>query len=789
MNRLYKAHFALMLTGWKRLIIILISQALLTTGAILVIFSIHYGWLVISLSIYPMILIFYYHGELKNLKINPEDKTFTGWVEMEVLGKLSSNPTPLDFANALRGTAGERFMSIRFGIPLDALTGLASNEHDDLEAFWSEIVDVMHITNSPQACAEVIATAIIKTSAQSDLLLKPMLLDIEDLYAGIRWLAHIKQLASETNTPRKTGGIARDWSFGWTPTLSKYGVNLSLDTSFALPTVDLPSRDQALEQMFSVLGSSTKRNVAILGSTGVGKTALLQDFGNELMNGSSKHKSSPLIYHQLFLLDASALVASAKNKGDLESLLNQIFVEAYAAKNIIVGFDNAHLFFEDGTGSVDASNVLKSLLENGSLPMILVFNDQKYSSLIARDPDLSNMMNRLTIQPSGEDETLIIMQDAILPIEASREVTFMYQALKEAYTAGLRYVRDSAMPAQAVILLEAAASHSKNGLVTAQSVRNAVESQFGIKMGVADEKKEKDTLLNLESLIHERMINQDSAVAAVSDALRRARAGVRNEKRPIGTYLFIGPTGVGKTELAKSLASVYFGGEERMVRIDLNEYVTEQDVIRLIADASSNPASLTAQVLRSPFSVVLLDEIEKAHPKVLSTLLQVLDEGILKDEKNKEVSFRDAIIIATSNAGASRIKEYVARGLDVVKLKKQFIDELISAGDFTPEFLNRFDEIVMFTPLSESDLLKVVDIILASINQNLAKQKIQVQLDDTAKKFIVENGNDPVFGARPIKRIIQKVVENIVARDVLSGKINPGETIQITVEDMVTAIK
>ena len=254
---------------------------------------------------------------------------------------------------------------------------------------------------------------------------------------------------------------------------------------------------------------------------------------------------------------------------------------------------------------------------------------------------------------------------------------------------------------------------------------------------------------------------------------------MRNQNRPIGTFLFLGPTGVGKTELAKALAEVYFGGEDNIVRLDLNEYVGLEDVSRLIADASSDPNSLTAKILKQPFSVVLLDEIEKAHPNVLTTLLQLLDEGILRDINNREVSFRDAIVIATSNAGADRIREYIERGYKVEQFESQIVNELIKLQQFKPEFLNRFDEITVFSPLDKQELLQVVDIMLTGINKTLAQQKVQVKVDDDAKILLVENGYDPQLGARPMRRIIQKTVENTVAKEMLSGLVAPGGIIEI----------
>ena len=288
----------------------------------------------------------------------------------------------------------------------------------------------------------------------------------------------------------------------------------------------------------------------------------------------------------------------------------------------------------------------------------------------------------------------------------------------------------------------------------------------------------------MEDIIHERMVNQVRAVNVVSDALRRARAGVRNENRPIGTFLFLGPTGVGKTELSKALADVYFGGEGKLIRLDLNEFVRSEDVARLIADGADDPMSLTAQVMKQPFSVVLLDEIEKAAPEVLTTLLQLLDEGILRDAKNREISFRDAIVIATSNAGADRIREYIERGYRLEQFEQQFINELISSNQFRPEFLNRFDEIVLFRPFTPAELVQVLDLILAGVNKTLLPQKVSVTVDEDAKQLLVQQGYDPRLGARPMRRVVQKAVENTIAKLMLSGAVNPGDSVNIDAEQV-----
>ena len=535
------------------------------------------------------------------------------------------------------------------------------------------------------------------------------------------------------------------------------------------------------------LAISAANTAALVGPTGAGKTAIVQEFAQRLLDPTAKIPAS-LRFRQVFLLDSSALISAAPGRGELEGLIMRVLTEAYRAKNIIICLDNAQLFFEEGVGSVDLTNVLLPILEAGNLRIILTMDEQRLLQIAQRNPGLANALNRIMVAPATQPETIKIMQDQLIMTEYKRKVTYMYQSLAETFRLSERYIHDLAMPGRALKLLETSASYAQNKLVTINSVQQAIEQTLDVKVSVASDAADREMLLNLEDSIHKRMINQTRAVQVVSDALRRARAGVRNQDRPIGTFMFLGPTGVGKTELAKALADVYFGGEDKIIRLDLNEFVGANDVSRLIADGASDANSLTARVMKQPFSVVLLDEIEKAHPNVLATLLQLLDEGILRDINNREVSFRDAIVIATSNAGADRIREHIQNGQDLAQFESQFVDELISSNQFRPEFLNRFDEIVLFRPLEKPELLEVVDLMLAGVNKTIALQKVQVNVTQDAKMYLVDKGYDPRLGARPMRRVVQRAVENTIAKAMLGGEVVPGSIIEVTLEQVEQAL-
>lgn len=783
--RASEARFSVMVRGlvaqslpWVAFLLFVLGAAIISVAG----FSL--GWLVVAIAIIPLMFSLYYRWHLVNLPVG-KSKDATSILAADILGKLPPRPTPADVASAAGSSSSGLFMGARFGITPSLLASLASTNEADTKPLLESADMIRQANGLAQINGSVLAVAIVRSFRGYESVVAQMHLDDADLDAGIVWQQHLMDLVSQHTKPRRTGGIGRDWSFGWIPLLERFGQNISeqIGNGRGLLVVDVGSHTEALNQLIESFRPGGRQNAVLVGKIGSGKTTIIHAFAERLLDASSSLPPE-LKFRQVFILDSAALIGAAPGRGELENLIMQVLNEAYRAKNIIICLDNAQLFFEEGVGSVDLSNVLQPIIEAGNLRIILSMDEQRYLEIGRRNAGLTAALNRISVAPANEQETMIVMQEQLITTEIHRNVTFMYQALKEAYRLSERYVHDLAMPGRAVKLLEQAAGFSESGLVTMNSVQQAIEKTLDVKVSVATDTDDRQRLLDMENLIHKRMVNQTRAVSVVSDALRRARAGVRNQNRPIGTFLFLGPTGVGKTELSKALADVYFGGEGRMIRIDLNEYVRPDDVARLIADAADDPTSLTAQVMKQPFSVVLLDEIEKAAPEVLTTLLQLLDEGILRDVRNREVSFRDAIVIATSNAGADRIREYIERGYDVEQFEQQFIDELITTNQFRPEFLNRFDEIVVFRPFKKEELIQVLDLILAGVNKTLEPQKVSVSVDDEAKSILVEKGYDPRLGARPMRRVVQKAVENTVAKQMLSGMVNPGDVITITGEQV-----
>lgn len=794
-NRAIEARYCQRYGKLTRVITLVGAILLSLLGIVLLLAGMAIGWLVLMLAGWSLVPYLWLRSRLRDMPASKQPRNIGDILSLEVLGLLPQDPNPRTIIEALAGSGGAKFLANRLGIPIQQVVQLTPADPGLTESVWRESINIWsHLPERTSTIPSVVVVAaIIRLNPDCTDILNNLRIDADDVYRGVEWLEHWEMQARRSSDLKLTGGIARDWSFGYIPTLEHFGTNLSLKYSEGRRSMagNLMRNRLLVDDMIKYLSSNARRNVALIGPLGVGKSTVVEALADILMDSKSG-ASSDVKFNQVFMLDASAIISAANARGEIEQLIGRLLSEAYRAKNIILFLDNAELFMSDGTGSVDLSNLLQPAIEGGGLKLIMAMEEQRFLQIAQAKPALTSALNRIEITPTDDNDTIRVLEDRIIPLEYGSTTLFTYQALTEAYRLSNRYIHDVAQPRASVQLLESAAQRASGGVVNPSVVAQTIEQTLGIKVGgnlqSGDAQAEKDKLLHLEELIHQRMINQTKAVSAVASALRRARAGVRNENRPIGTFLFLGPTGVGKTELAKSLAAVYFSGEDHLVRIDLNEYVRAEDVARLIADGATDPMSLSAQVQKDPFSVVLLDEIEKAHPNVLTTLLQVLDEGVLRDINNRPISFRDTILIATSNAGADKIRQYIEAGYQLEQFSEQIQNELISSGQFKPEFLNRFDEIAVFRPLTKPELLQVIDLILVGINKNLANQKVAVAVDDQAKLALVEAGYDPRLGARPMRRVVQRTVENIVAEKILTGELVPGSGIRLSLADIQASL-
>ncbi|MBP6880693.1 ATP-dependent Clp protease ATP-binding subunit [Candidatus Saccharibacteria bacterium] len=740
------------------------------------------GLLLIVLGIYLSMPMFWFNQYLKRLPISKYTRldSILEWRVLAMLGK-DKEVTVFDIWQAVRDHNHAHFFAVRYGIHQSFLDQVLPTAQIDVQQVWHRAMLYREKNKQNHLNAASIFVAILYYAPGRDELLNALHLDIGEVEDGIGWVGYIKKTVWEYRNNKGAGGIARDWTAGYTPLLNELGRNISYEAAAGILHRPVPEHALILEQMVKVLSQTGRSNIALVGEIGTGKTAIVSALAELMIQG----KSEELKFQQVFALNAATILSSARGRGEVEQMIHQMVFEASHAKNIILFFDEAQLFLEDGTGSVDITNVLMPILDRSSVRFIFALSPQYWQRLTRQNSAFAGLVNYQLVNPPSERSTYQIMEDQTLLIESRHKVAVSYFALREAYHLADHYISEEAFPGKAIKLIEqAAVSAGPKTLITAEHVQQSIETSRGVKVQSVTQ-DESAKLLNLEDEIHQQMINQYRAVKVVSSALRRARAGVRDRNRPIGTFMFLGPTGVGKTQLAKALADVYFGGKDQIVRLDMNEYVNDTDVPRLLAAERENSTGVTFlnQIRQQPFSVVLLDEIEKAHPNVVNIFLQLLDEGTINDTDGRPASFKDAIIIATSNAGAERIRQYLDAGYEVEQFEDQFSNELIEMGIFKPEFLNRFDELVVFRSLKPAELMKVVTLMVNDVNKAIGSQKIKVELDDAAKMWLVERGNDPRLGARPMRRMVQRYVEDIIASKMLSGEAQSGAVITLTVQN------
>jgi ATP-dependent Clp protease ATP-binding subunit ClpC len=634
--------------------------------------------------------------------------------------------------------------------------------------------------------------------------------------------------------------------------LEKYGVDLTaLAAEGKLDPVI--GREDEILRLMEVLVRRTKNNPVLVGEPGVGKTAVVEGLAQRI---TSKQVPEPLEGKRVVALDMGLLIAGAKFRGEFEERLKSVVAETKAAKGAIILFvDELHTLVGTGNaeGSLDAANLLKPALARGELRMIGATTNDEYRERIERDAALERRFAPIYVGEPSADEALLILQGLKARYEQHHELGISQEALETAVRLSERYISDRSLPDKAIDLMDEAAAKVRlrtaveqadspaaqikrlkvaedkawqdrdyEGAAQAKADRLRLEEEYpdalaqvegrvpaatvtpedvaavvAIWTGVPVKSlytEEAAKLLHLEEALHARVVDQNEAVAAVADAIRRSRSGLGDPKRPIGSFLFLGPTGVGKTELAKTLADYLFDDEDALLRLDMSEYMEPHTVSRLFGSPPGyvgfdQGGQLTEAVRRRPYQVILFDEVEKAHPEVFNSLLQILDDGRLTDGHGRTVDFRNTVIIMTSNVGSTRAYEKRRDTLGFATSAEVREDEQIERRlreelkrTFRPEFLNRIDEVIVFHRLPEASLLVVVDKMLDELRARLAERQLTLELTDEARAWLVKNGYDEAYGARPLRRLIQKEVENALARRVLGSDLAEGDRIIVSVE-------
>lgn len=639
------------------------------------------------------------------------------------------------------------------------------------------------------------------------------------------------------------------------PTLEQYSRDLT-EAAREDRLDPVVGRNAEVERVMQILCRRMKNNPCLVGEPGVGKTAVVEGLAQMIASGTVPEI---LADKRILSLDLSGMVAGSKYRGEFEERIKRVIAEVRAAGNVILFVDELHTLIGAGgaEGAMDASNILKPALSRGEVQMIGATTRTEYRKYIEKDAALERRFQPVYVEEPTREETIAILQGLRSKYEEHHGVTISDDALEAATDYAIRYINDRFLPDKAIDLIDEAASRKKLGIFAgnktakkAEETRHNLEEALEAALAEGDieaaqalkkdldktDKKiektkhnmrekeqeqmlvteedvadvvsvwtkipvskitqtESQRLLKLEEILHKRVMGQNEAVETVAKAIRRGRVGLKDPKRPIGSFLFLGPTGVGKTELSKALAEAMFGNENAIIRVDMSEYMEKHSVSKMIGSPPGyvgfeEGGQLSEQVRKNPYSVILFDEIEKAHPDVFNVLLQVLDDGRITDSQGRTVDFKNTIIIMTSNAGAQRIVDPKKLGFSNVEnaesehkdMKNNVMEEIKRM--FKPEFLNRIDDIIVFRALSKEDVKGIAALMLKELKNRLAKQMdITLTYGDTVKNFIFEKGYDKKYGARPLKRAIQNNIEDSLAEEILSGKIQASDKVSMTVVD------
>jgi ATP-dependent Clp protease ATP-binding subunit ClpA len=623
-------------------------------------------------------------------------------------------------------------------------------------------------------------------------LLKNAGIDTDIFLGSLRWVVgsyhQEKKLArwwSKDNLSRTTG-IGKEWSYGTAYLLDKFSRNIQTSAVFSTLALNTPFAEEKVAEIEYSLARVKASNVLIIGEAGVGKIDLVMEVGRRIQLGKSLDAIGG---KQMIVLDTNKLFATHRDKQELEMTLLQMFNEATLAGNIIVVIENLSTFVREAEAmGVFIPELLDQYLALPQIQIIATDTPSNYHTYLETLGAFSRRFAEVLIDSPDHMATTRILENIALQNESKYKTIFTYDGLNAITIAADRYIVEGVMPDKAIeLLIDVAtkAGQSETAIINADYVYTIVSEKTGVPAGpIKDE--ERDLLLNLEDRLHEQVIGQQSALGAISRTMRRARAGIQSSEKPIGSFLFLGPTGVGKTETAKALANVFFGGESKMQRIDMSEYSGTDGLERLIGNGEQ-PGTLPTLLREHPYCVLLLDEFEKATQAVHDVFLQTLDEGQFKDARGKKVNARNTIIIATSNAGSQLILKTVQQRKSLAGLAQEIINNIVSEGIYRPELINRFDSTIIFEPLTIEQQTEVASLMIGGLYERVKAQGYEVSVGPELLDILVQKGYSPEFGARPMQRVLQDVIEEKIAQKIISGEVKKGDTVPLTRADFSEA--
>lgn len=716
---------------------------------------------------------------LKSLDANP-DSLFDCMTKQALLALIVTNKTE-DTIKRILHYPQDMFILQKAGVAKKDVQLLPLER----EVLLKKAADVAKEVQSTCIMSMDILVAYLLLTEEKTKLLFANELKEQDLFAILVW-ARLVFPFKEKPTERKVifteEGIGEALTTGWTIETQKYTTNFTQKAIQRKPFVI--DRTVEYKEMIEALLDREKDNVLLVGERGIGKEMLVRFLAYASYAGDLPSK---LRHNRIYQLMLGQLLAGAATQSELQERLQNVVVEISHAGNVMLYIPEFQDMLGASSFGVDLSGALFPYLKDGQLPVIASITPSGYKSCIEGKP-IEEVLHVIHLKEPDADTVLQMLFASTGYIEDKNSVSVGYKAVKEALHIASRYQPDRFLPGSAVTLLSDTANSaalSGKKFITDKDVVEQVEKKTSTKIA-APTGEEKDLLLHLEDKLHERVVDQVEGIHAISEALRRLRTGLSSPTKPI-SFLFLGPTGVGKTETAKALASLYFHGENNMIRLDMSEYADENGLTRLLGAAPGHGeerGELTDKIHDNPNSLVLLDEFEKASPQILDLFLQVFDDGRLTDNKGRTVSFVNTMIIATSNAGSEFIREEVGKGTPIDKaFHQKLLNVLQSEHIFKPELLNRFDEVVTFKPLGPNDVAQIIKLMLIGVAKKLAEKDVTVSFDQKVLDKIATDGVDQQFGARPLNRFIQDNIEDLVAKKLLNNEIQRGNHVLFTVND------
>ena len=708
--------------------------------------------------------------------------------------RIAADPKSItlkDYLNNLVAFPEIDFMLKRMGAGRDQLLEQANDEVVKNEDIVFEALKIAAAENHKFiSIGDIFVALCLKTESLSRLLFSLHLKE-EDLLNLVYWETQvIKKKRSKLFDPENlvlNGGIGRDWAFGYTPNLNRFSHDIT--DLVASPNIDFHrvGYENEIMALENALVTSTAKNAVLVGEPGIGKKTIVYSFAKRVYSGMTY---GVLANKHILELDLGAALAGAQTEGEISGRLHLILSEAASAGNIILFIDRLDELFSAGAesvGKIDASSVILPYLELPQLGFIGTTTPGLYHKLIESNTSLRDHFSKIDVLEPDAPRVIRILESVMPLIERKTGVIFTYLALQEIVKLAGRVYVNKTNPEKSIDLLDqVAVNAASSGItqVTEKNVQETVKIKTGVEAGEIRE-EEKSKLLNLEDYLHKRIVNQEEAIKAVANAMRRSRAEIEESKKPMGSFLFLGPTGVGKTETSRALAESYFGSEENMIRFDMSEYQTKESIYRLIGDEEGGSGLLSQAIFENPHTLVLFDEVEKAEPGILNLFLQMLDEGFITDTVGRKIVFSNAIIIATSNAGSEYIREGVKNNVSYEEMKSGLMEELQQKGIFRPEFINRFTAVIIFSPLTTEQTREVAKMMIEKLRLRLETEKeIKLDITEAAVAELALKGYSPEFGARALERTIQESLENVLAQKMISGEVSRGTTLKIGREDI-----